>query len=280
MIIPVLNGTPHLRTQLDSVVRQAVPWLWELVVVDNGSTDDTVEVVQSFRDRLPALRLVSEPVKGKSMALNHGVAASNGQVLVFLDQDDEVAPGYLAAMGEALEAAPFVASRLDVEMLNPDWLQRSRPPTQEEGVGDPFGFLPVATGCSMGIRRNVFEAVGGFDPAFETCDDIDLSWRVQLAGTGLRFVPDAVLHYRYRDSLREIFEQARAYGAAGPALYKRYRPCGMNRRSVRAALRFHGGALLRVVRIRSRSDLAASAFLIGFRVGLLGGSIRNRVIYI
>lgn len=280
VVLPVMNGVPHLASQLESIARQEAPFPWETIVVDNGSSDGTWEVVASFEECLSRLLVLEEPVRGKSNALNRGAEAARGELLVFLDQDDVIAPGYLAAMAEALDVYPFVASRLDDTLLNADSLRRSRPRTQSDGVGNPFGFLPCATGCSIGIRRSVFQEVGGFDPSIQISDDVDFSWRVQLTGYPLAFAPEAVLHYRYRSTLREIFGQARSYGTAGPALYKRYGQLGMPRRSPVAAVRFHTGFLFRLARARSWSDLAACVFLLGFRIGILEGSLKNRVLYL
>lgn len=278
--MPILNGLPYLARQLDAISRQEAPWVWELVVVDNGSDDGSIETVRTFAERIDHLRLIEEPVRGKSRALNRGVEASSGSLLVFLDQDDEIADGYLAAMGQSLERFSCVASRLDCQKLNQGWLRNSRPTAQETGIGTPLGFLPAAAGCSLGIRRDAFEAIDGFDPRISISDDIDFCWRLQLAGYGLRFVPEAVLYYRYRDSMRDIFAQARSYGAAGPAMYRRYRCRGMPRRSIGTAVRFHGAALIQVIRARSRSDWAYCVFLIGFRLGILESCARNRILYL
>jgi GT2 family glycosyltransferase len=122
--------------------------------------------------------------------------------------------------------------------------------------------------------------VGGFDDTIMLGTDVDLCWRVQLAGSALRFVPDAVVRYRYRDTWGGIFAQARTYGTAGPALYRRYRARGMPRRPWRTALRFHAAAFVRLARARSRSELAACVFLFGFRFGLVLGCLENRVLYL
>jgi GT2 family glycosyltransferase len=250
-------------------------------VADNGSRDDTVAVVEGFAERLSGLRIVDASVRpSKSYALNEGARVARGRSILFLDADDIVQPGYLAAMATALEKSDFVAARLDNELLNPPWVVSSRPSIQTEEVGTYLGFLPAAPGCSLGMWRDIFEGVGGCDEAIKVSEDIDLCWRVQLAGHALQSVPGAVVGYRYRETLRGIFAQARGYGAALPPLYRRYRSQGMPRRSWGTALRFHAGALVSLVRARSRADLAACAVLFGFRFGLVKGSIENRVRYL
>lgn len=281
VIIPVRNGAADLPVQLEALAGQEFGEAWEVVIADNGSTDGTPEVAQGFRPRLGALQVVDASASpGQAFALNAGAEAARGRSLLLLDADDVVAPGYLSAMAAALEESPVVAARLDCDSLNPPWLRCSRPPTQTDGVGAPFAFLPSAAGCSIGVWRETFLAVGGFDPALMLGNDVDFCWRVQLAGHSIRFVADAVVGYRYRDTLVGIFAQARTYGTAGPALYRRYRDKGMPRRSARAALRFHAAAVARLLRARSRSDLASCAFLFGFRLGMVEGCVKNRVLYL
>ena len=89
---------------------------WEVVLADNGSTDASVAVAESFRDRLPSLVVVDASGKrGRSYARNEGAKAARGANLTFIDADDVVAPGWLAALGAALETYAFVAARHDFE---------------------------------------------------------------------------------------------------------------------------------------------------------------------
>jgi GT2 family glycosyltransferase len=281
VVIPVRNGGPELAGQLSALARQQFDQRWEVIVADNGSTDDSVSIARSFEYRLPALLMVDGTARaGQAYALNIGAAAARGRSVLFLDSDDRVAPGYVAAMASALEENPFVAARLDCHALNPPWLQRSRPPTQTDGIGSPFGFLPSAAGCSIGIWKTVFDSVGGFDPSFMSGNDVDLCWRVQLDLHSLRFVPDAVVLYKYRQTLKGIFAQARSYGTAGPTLYQKYRERGMPRRSWRGAIRFHGAVLVRLMKCRCRADFAGFIFLLGFRLGIVEGCLKSRVLYL
>ena len=86
--------------------------------------------------------------------------------------------------------------------------------------------LPFATGCSMGIRRAVFEQLGGFEESSSPAEDQDLSMRAQLAGFRLDFVPDAVVHYRLRSGLRAVARQHYHYGLADARLFARFPDLG------------------------------------------------------
>ena len=281
VVIPAFNAERDLPGQLAALSAQEWDGEWEVVVADNGSTDRTVEVARTFARDLPALRVVdASEMSGQAFALNCGIAASTGEAILVLDADDEVAPGYVAAMAVALEDAAFVAARLDCDALNLPWVRESRPSAQTAGVGDAFGFLPAAVGCSLGLRRSLIDEHGDFDMAMPVCQDIDLSWRYGLAGVNVHFVADAVVRYRYRTDLGGIFRQARGYGVSGPLLYGRYRAAGMPRRSLHGQARFWLGPIRRLLRARTRGDFAAVVFLVGYRVGLLQGSWRAKVLYV
>jgi GT2 family glycosyltransferase len=281
VVIAVRNGSSTLSDQLRSLSSQDFDRSWEVVVVDNGSTDDSIAVAKSFGSRLPGLRVVDASTRaGASYARNVGVGASRGSLLLFLDADDMIAPGYLAAMATAMDETPLVGARLDCDQLNPAWLRHEGSGHQTKELEVAFAFLPFAAGCSIGIRRSTFEHIGGFDPTLLLGEDTDLCWRAQLDSFPLGFVPDAVVHYRHRNTLRGIFTQASAYGAGGPGLYRRYRERGMPRCSWRLLPRFYGSAVLHLVRARSRSELAVSVAVIGYRIGLIKGSIRQRVPYL
>ncbi len=96
----------------------------------------------------------------------------------------------------------------------------------------------------------------------------------------MTFVPDAVIRYRYRTRFRDVFRQARGYGRCVPTLYRRYRDQGMPRRHGMRIVRFWLGPMRRLIRVRTKADWAMLLFLVGFRVGLVEGCWRARVIYV
>ena len=276
VVISCRNEAALLPRQLAALRRQEVAGWVDTVVVDDGSTDGTARVAATHGDGLPGFAVVEQVPQGRSPALNAGVAATRGEAIVFVDGDDEVAAGYLAALQAALAVHPFVASRLDHDTLNPDWLRGTRPPEQSTGLcHEPQTPWPVAGGGTLAVRRDVLDAVGGFDEAMVYAQDSDLCWRLALAGKRLTFVPDAVLHYRYRRSARAVFDQARRYGRGGVALDHRYgRPASLAR---------IGRRTLRLVSLARRlpwfadpSVRAATAFQAGHLVGWLEAAVRPR----
>lgn len=276
----VHNGERHLAESLCALETQEWPAECEVVVVDNGSTDRSRQIAESFVGRLP-LRIIdaSEEI-GHAAALNAGIAAARSDHLVFLDHDDVVAPGYVVAMHQALSNHPFVAARIDYVSLNPEWARRHIPPRQGDGIPTLLGFLPAASGCSLGVWREVFLRVGLFAQEVAPGQDVDLCWRAQFGGFPLVLVPAAVLRYRFRTDLWAIFQQRRGYGRAHPRLYRRYRELGMTRRSARSAVAAWGAIIVRLVRVRSRADFAAWIGLAGEKLGVLEGCWAARVLYL
>lgn len=225
VVLPCYNAAGVIGIQLAALARQSWVGQWEVIAADNGSTDDTVSVVKQYADRIPHLRIVDASAqRGPAHARNIGVRAATGEAVVFCDADDEVAPGWLEAMGKALAASDFVACSLDAKKLNPEWTQ-IHDDFQAHGLGklEWYPYLPHAGGSSLGVRRSVFEAVGGFDSTLRYCEDTDFCCKAQLSGTTLQFVPEAVLHVRFQTSYRGLYRQARNWAKGSVAVFARYR---------------------------------------------------------
>ncbi len=136
----------------------------EVVLADNGSTDETVAIVSAYKGRVPNLRIIDASARrGQPYALNRGATAASGESIVFCDADDLVGEGFVAAMGNALTRYDFVACRLDLERLNPPWIVASRGRPQSVGLQQyrypPY--LPHAGGGTIGVKRLLYASVGG-----------------------------------------------------------------------------------------------------------------------
>src|SRR5207247_311145 len=103
--------------------------------------------------------------------------------------------------------------------LNAPWLRASRRRAQANGLQE-WGYLPMAAGCSIGITRSTFLDLDGFDEGMHYAEDVEFCWRAQQAGVPLHFVPDAIIHYRFRDRPRAIYRQARGYGRGAAVVYR------------------------------------------------------------
>lgn len=279
VIVPCHNCTDTIGDQLAALAAQDFGGSWEVVLVDNGSDDDLEGAVRPFAAPLPRLRVIrADEQQNAGYARNVGARNAEGELLLFTDADDVVGDGWLAAMTEALREHPFVAARLERERLNDPEVVRTRGTSQSDGLSlykhPPF--LPHASGSTLGVRREVHEAIGGFCD-LKNLQDTDYCWRVQLAGYDLTFVPDAVVHYRYRDSAEGVFRQAVAYGFYNVVLYVRFRPRGMPRANWRRGARKWLNLIQKTPQLRHPGKRLSVLRDFGFRVGRLAGCLRYGV---
>jgi glycosyltransferase involved in cell wall biosynthesis len=220
VIIPAYNAADTLGVQLDALKAQDYNGDWEIVVVNNGSTDNTAKVVQDYQRLMPHLRLVHGLAKqNPSYARNTDAQAARGDAFLFCDADDVVAPGWVSALAEALEKHDVVFGAIEMQTLN----QYTRPNLYGRNAKVLFlDFLPRAVGCNFAISREAFEAVGGFSQDFPRGQDVDISWRLQLRGYSLHDAPAAVVYYRDRTTLLAIWKQGVSNGQAYVNLYRHF----------------------------------------------------------
>jgi glycosyltransferase involved in cell wall biosynthesis len=268
VVIASKNEARRFGVMLDSLARQSWNGNWEVIVADNGSTDSTLGVIENYSNRLPRLTVVDASAEpGCGPARNRGVERSIGSKILFVDADDEISDGYVAAMAVALDTAELVCARIGFDRLNSSWAQSVwEQRWQQDRPLNNFGFLPYAGSGTLGIRRSLFELIGGFrhyqrPSQFE---EADLCWRIQLADHPAPVVvPGAVLHYRLPSTLRAWYRRGRNYAGGQLLLYELYRDRGM-RQIRQISIRDVAGS---VRRIRNRRDLARTAHLLGRLVG-------------
>lgn len=223
VLLPVYNGEPHLAEQLDALSRQDFLGLWECILVDNGSTDQSLANARSHAQDLPLIILEAPQARGKPGAMNVAAASARGTFLVFCDQDDVVSDNWLTQMVAALRSYPAIGGFADEEALNGEGVALWRPPITPNGLDVPFGYLPAPLGANAGVDAKLFRAVGGFDTQFtEAAEDTDLFWRVGRLGYPAQYAPTAVIAYRHRLEPRHLFQQYRRYGRAQAKLAAKY----------------------------------------------------------
>ena len=188
VVIPVYNGERFLRESLESVFAQTFHD-YEVVCVDDGSTDDSHALLQQYGARV---RVIQQANAGQSAARNEGVQQATGAFVAFLDQDDRWYPSKLAQQVAVLNAEPDVVlvhcnyDRVDgdgrVLVAGAALVERASALASQLGrlIGEALVF-PSA----MLVRRDVFQLVGGFDPELRGFEDFDLIARLKQQG---RFV--------------------------------------------------------------------------------------------
>jgi glycosyltransferase involved in cell wall biosynthesis len=278
VVVPLLNGMPWLEEQLQALADQQCDEPWEVVVADNGSTDEGRVVVLEWARRVPMIRLIdASGVKGPGAARNAGVRQARGELLAFCDADDVVQPGWLASLVIALAEAEVVGGVFDFWSLNglaaPSPLAHSIPSAESQ-----FGFLPAVTSGNLALHRRVFEEVGGFAEDLMTGEDIDLSWRLELSGHRCVVNSDAVVARRDRHGFWKVFSRFTAYGQCGPILYRRYRAAGL-RRNLTVAAKTWVWLVVSSPKLVRPDFRARWASIAGWRTGRLLGSLRQGVFY-
>lgn len=199
------------------------------------------------------------------------------------------------ALGQALQkdkdgSAAFV-SRENLKKLDPALLYklRSRGLIAEKGycripAPQEGGFFKEEQGDFLlqdGAWMVPFESVGGFPEEYSGSQDIAFSWRVQLlTGTPVHFVPEAEYLYRHRKSLLGMYRQSRNWGFSNVLLYREFRGQGMPGKNVRSAFWDWKDVLKRLMKTRSKTELAIQLVRLGYCVGRLDGSVRYKVLYL
>jgi glycosyltransferase involved in cell wall biosynthesis len=282
-VIPCRNAAPTLGRQLQALESQDIGEAFEVIVADNGSTDGSAEIARHWSERLPCLRVVTATPAGRNVARNAGIRAASGEVVAFCDADDEAHPSWLRELRDALEDGfDLVGGPLDWMRLNPQLpVRRQR---LQAGLPNSLEFLSWAEGCNMAVRRAVLDKLGGFDescPPQSGSDEVDFTWRAQLAGYRLGEAPRAVMHYAARPTSSGTFRQFVRYGHGHVRLYKAFARDGMPSPSA-------GSVAARWWWIVSRAPKALTpgegreAFLrrSGISVGRILGSARYRTVYL
>jgi glycosyltransferase involved in cell wall biosynthesis len=280
VVVPCRDAAALLPRQMAALAAQRWAGSWEVVVADNGSRDGSAEVARAFADRLPALAVIDASARqGPAHARNAGAAAARGERLLFCDADDEVGEGWLAALAAALDEHALVCSRFETARLNPPWAAREHAQAHGPSRYDYPPFLPHAGGSGLGLRRELFTALGGFDESLSALEDTDLCWRAQLAGTPLAWVREAVVHVRLRADLAGTFRQHLLYGRYNVLAYRRYRARGMPRLPLSAGLLRWGKLAATAPRLLAgRPARHEWVGQLGWRLGRLAGCFAYRAL--
>jgi glycosyltransferase involved in cell wall biosynthesis len=214
VVVPVRNGEATIRACIESLVAQQYPAdRFDIIVVDNGSTDGTAQIVAPY-----PLTVVQCDTLGPSPARNAGVWHARGEIVAFTDADCVADTGWIAALARAFSEEAIGAAGGAIEPLrhpNRNVVERfgeHLPPLQNYRSGDNE-FLPFLISANAAYRRAPLLAAGGWDDAMGSAEDIELAWRFQLrTGTKLAFCSDAVIYHRHRATVRALARQYWVYG--------------------------------------------------------------------
>ena len=199
VVTPAYNASGFIAETIRSVQKQSLTD-WEHIVIDDGSTDDTVAVVEQNADK--RLRLIRQENAGQSAAQNAGLAVAKGTRIVMLDADDLMLEGAFQRLSDALDACPEAVLAYGKSWLidldgNPCGVRQvlaSR--TVTIGLEDMLLQNPIVSGGAAMIRADVMRASGGFDPEIRMAQDWECWCRLATKGPFVAIGGKAVLEYR------------------------------------------------------------------------------------
>jgi len=248
VVVCTYNGARTIRDCLEGLTRLAYPD-YEVIVVDDGSTDSTATIARQYD-----CRLIQTENRGLASARNTGLAAAAGEIVAYTDDDAYPDPHWLTYL-----AATFLRTS-HAAVGGPNLAPPGDGPIAECVARAPGGPLHVLLsdceaehipGCNMAFRKSCLEAIGGFDPQFRAAgDDVDVCWRLQTRGWTLGFSPAAVVWHHRRNSVRAYWKQQIGYGRAEAMLERKWPEKYNGPGHVRWAGRIYGSGRTHALRWR------------------------------
>jgi glycosyltransferase involved in cell wall biosynthesis len=224
-----------IRRAIESVAQQDYPH-FDVLVVDQSSSDDTQQIVDELMEQYPCVHYLHLNEVGVSRSYNVGISSTNGEILAFTDEDCAVAPNWLEAIGQAFTREPYVQVVFGQVLLPPELLARDGvdgitpmlPFTQRRRMSQRDGFQVFGMGCSFAARRTVCRQIGGFDEILcyggplKCSQDFDFEYRVYRSGGTILLEPEVIVyHYGFR-SLPQWGSSQKTYAWGDGAFYMKH----------------------------------------------------------
>jgi len=226
LILSTKDRADQLKLCLDHIaqIHSRIPW--ELIVIDNGSTDHTAGVLEIFAASVSfsVIRLY-EARRGRSYGLNEALRISNGEIVAFVDDDCYVTPDHIDQVAKVFtdQKIGFAGGR--VELFDPTDYPMTIATSTEMKLFPPFSVIPGGEmlGANMMFRRSVINEVGGFDVDFGpgtplVADDTDVLIRASFSGWWGVYTPDAVVAHHHGRKAKDAVALARKYCNGSGAL--------------------------------------------------------------
>lgn len=220
IIIPVLNGEATLPSLFAALKSQAGGRNFEIIVVDNGSTDRTCELTAAQA----GIQLLHQSIRGPAAARNLGLAHAQGEVVLCTDSDCVPCRRWLISLLRVFQDPAAVLATGPIFGWQPAtgaerYASSHRGYTRERSAEHPV--CPFAHGMNVAVRRAAAGAVGGWDEAMTSGEDVDFSIRLRKRfNAPIHFVEDAVVFHKHRSTDEALWKQARWHGA-GYAMVRR-----------------------------------------------------------
>ena len=220
VVVCSYNGARTIRDCCEGLLRLEYP-NFEVIVVNDGSSDATPEIVSEYD-----FRLISTENRGLSNARNTGWQEARGEIVVYIDDDAYPDPHWLTYLALAFMRTTHVG------IGGPNLPPPGDGPVADCVANAPGGPVHVLLsdteaehipGCNMAFRKTALQAIAGFDPQFRTAgDDVDVCWRLQQQGWTIGFSPAAMVWHHRRNSVRTYWKQQQGYGKAEALLERKW----------------------------------------------------------
>jgi GT2 family glycosyltransferase len=201
IIIPTFNGASRIGNCLDALLKEAASTDTQILVVDDGSTDKTVEVVGCYS----GVRLIKQANAGPAVARNRGANEANGSLILFTDDDCVPTSNWLSAMISAFDDPEVFAVKGAYRTLQKSLVARFVQIEYEDRYRlmarlESIDFIDT---YSAGFRRNRFLEMNGYDTSFPVAcaEDVELSYRMSARGWKMKFIPTAIVYHTHPDTL-------------------------------------------------------------------------------
>ncbi len=278
IVVPCYNASTTLMAQLDRLLPQIADARAELVLVDNNSTDDTAELIDSIAQRHDVTAVRATARQGASHARNIGVSVARSDRLLFCDADDVVSDNWVRTLIDSLETHDVVTGSLDLTTINARDVSNTRgaPRTEPSEPATFYGLFPIAHGGNMAVTRHAWDEIGPLDESLVAIEDMEWSLRALVAGHTIAHAPNASVGYRYRTDTRDLWHQGLRYGQNRPVVARMAHET-LGRRPPRlSGARSWVWLPCNAGKIASSGGRAQLAWVAGNRIGNLIGSVRAR----
>lgn len=228
VVIPVFNGERTIGSCLESIIRSKYPnTQFEIIIVDNGSTDKTINIIEDFKSSNNHIKLYTEKIKNAYRARNLGIQKANGKIIVFTDADCIVNKDWLMNLAKGFSEPSIGGVSGDIlpvfgnsiierysimmELISPKVTLNS-------------GFLPYPPTANVAYRKELFDKIGYFDTKMISGGDADFAWRMQLeTNYKILYIEDAIVFHKHRTNLRDLMRQQFKYGYGAVLLHNKYK---------------------------------------------------------
>jgi len=221
VVVPTYNRRDSLKSTIESLLAQDYP-SFEVIVVDDGSSDGTFEFLKGLSSARGNLKPLSQANRGPSAARNLGLGTSGSEIVCFTDDDCIADRDWIKNLVAGFTVHDVGGVGGEVVTYQPSTLAEKY--AEEAGLlrQEKYYSMKFLITANVAYRREVLNKVGGFDTELRACEDLDLSIRAQMGGYKIAYAPSAVVYHKHRLGLKDLFRQQYRNGIGLARLNRKY----------------------------------------------------------